>query len=160
MKNLKRSLYFLTVIISIVLWYLLTLSYAQFPAEHWFEFKFIVFMNESMNGDLLKKYGLYSFLTIASIPLAFLILRLKPDSYKRFGDARFATTKEVSKYGYNAKKGIILGQSKWTNKLLISHGPKTVGLSAKPRSGKGVSLVIPNLLTWDGSVVCLSLIHI
>jgi type IV secretion system protein VirD4 len=110
-------------------------------------------MNEIKGGKLFIKNGAIS-ITILMIPvIGFLIVMFEPKSRNRYGDARFARNNEIKKYGYFVDKGIIVGQTKWLGRLLWSYGPKTVGLSAKPRSGKGVSMVVPNLLTWDGSVV-------
>src|SRR5690606_38351118 len=86
----------------------------------------------------------------------YLALNAPNDSKNRFGDSRWAMLNEIIKYGYLGDEGIIIGQTK-NNKLLFSHGPKTVGLSAPPRTGKGTSLVIPNLLNWPGSVVAVDI---
>lgn len=68
-----------------------------------------------------------------------------------YGDARFATSSEIAKSDLNSSKGIIVG--KHNNKYLIFGGQQFVLLAAPTRSGKGVSLVIPNLLNFSESVV-------
>ncbi|MBD4157521.1 type IV secretory system conjugative DNA transfer family protein, partial [Xanthomonas citri pv. citri] len=50
-------------------------------------------------------------------------------------------------------KGIIVG--KWKKRFLLFPGLQFVLLSAPTRSGKGVGIVIPNLLSWEDSVVVL-----
>jgi type IV secretion system protein VirD4 len=67
------------------------------------------------------------------------------------GDARFANDREVRDSGLLGDKGIIVG--KFRGKFLIFGGSQFVLLSAPTRSGKGVGVVIPNLLNWPDSVV-------
>jgi type IV secretion system protein VirD4 len=67
------------------------------------------------------------------------------------GDARFANDGEIRKSGLLGNKGIIVG--KWRNRYLMFDGFQFVLLSAPTRSGKGVGVVIPNLLNWPESVV-------
>ena len=74
------------------------------------------------------------------------------------GDARFANRAEIKKAGLlpdpkavAPDPGILVGQlgDQW----LSLRGQRFVMLSAPTRSGKGVGVVIPNLLTWPHSVV-------
>jgi type IV secretion system protein VirD4 len=69
------------------------------------------------------------------------------------GEARFASTAEIAKAGLFGKNGIIIG--KWKNRFLVFPGLQFVLLAAPTRSGKGVGIVIPNLLNWDESVIVL-----
>jgi type IV secretion system protein VirD4 len=74
------------------------------------------------------------------------------------GDARFATHAEVRRAGLLATDGgpsIIVGR--FRGRLLALPGQLSVMLSAPTRSGKGVGVVIPNLLNWPDSVVVLDL---
>jgi type IV secretion system protein VirD4 len=72
------------------------------------------------------------------------------------GAARFANILEIKKAGLlTADKGIIVG--KYNNRFLVFPGQQFVILAAPTRSGKGVSAAIPNLLTWEDSVVCLDI---
>lgn len=98
---------------------------------------------------------------IISSLLAFALL-LSPAAFffapaKRslFGDARFATKKEIKKTGLLGTKGIILGL--YMRTYLMFGGSQHVIMSAPTRSGKGVGVVIPNLLTWPDSVVVLDI---
>lgn len=68
------------------------------------------------------------------------------------GDARFATASEVRKAGLHAEKGIIIG--KFMGVYLMFDGQQFVLVAAPTRSGKGVAIVLPNLLNFAGSVVC------
>jgi len=81
------------------------------------------------------------------------LLFISPNKKSLFGDARFATKTEIRKAGLLADKGIILGLYKGA--YLMFGGSQHVILSAPTRSGKGVGIVIPNLLTWPDSVVVL-----
>ena len=67
------------------------------------------------------------------------------------GDARFATRREIARAGLLGEHGIILGRL--GNRYLVLPGQQGVELEAPPRSGKGVGLVIPNLLNWPGSTI-------
>lgn len=69
------------------------------------------------------------------------------------GEARFANAKEVAKAGLFGDTGIIVGKA--FGKFLILGGQLFVALAAPTRSGKGVSIVIPNLLNYSDSVVVL-----
>ncbi|PKB14300.1 type IV secretion system protein VirD4 [Novosphingobium kunmingense] len=68
-----------------------------------------------------------------------------------FGSAHWATRSDISKAGLFAEKGVVLG--KFHNNYLRHDGPEHVLCFAPTRSGKGVGLVIPTLLTWPGSVI-------
>lgn len=71
------------------------------------------------------------------------------------GDGRFATTSEVRRAGLNGDKGIIVGYHQGS--YLMLGGQQFVLVAAPTRSGKGVGVVIPNLLNFDDSVVVLDL---
>jgi type IV secretion system protein VirD4 len=58
---------------------------------------------------------------------------------------------KVAQAGLFAKHGIFLGR--YGRRSLILSGQQGVLLSAPPRSGKGVGVVVPNLLLWSDSVV-------
>ena len=73
------------------------------------------------------------------------------------GDARFATAAEVERSGLTrgSGPGIIVGR--YRGKVLKLCGQLSVLLSASTRSGKGVSIVVPNLLNWPHSLVALDI---
>ncbi|WP_293413401.1 type IV secretory system conjugative DNA transfer family protein [Phenylobacterium sp.] len=73
----------------------------------------------------------------------------------RYGDARWARRSEIAQAGLFASEGLVLGRH--GQRPLIFGGDEHVLLAAPTRSGKGVGLVIPNLLSWPGSVVVLDL---
>jgi len=67
------------------------------------------------------------------------------------GSARWAESAEVRKAGLSDSAGVFLGSKH--NDYLRHDGPEHVMAFAPTRSGKGVGLVIPTLLTWPGSAV-------
>ncbi|WP_271009268.1 type IV secretory system conjugative DNA transfer family protein [Paucibacter sp. B51] len=74
------------------------------------------------------------------------------------GDARFATRAEIERAGFFSRDGspaILLGRDR--GRFLSLRGQLSVMLSAPTRSGKGVGVVIPNLLNWPDSVVVLDI---
>lgn len=89
--------------------------------------------------------------TVAAICLAALIVLNQPR--KLHGAARWARSTEVKAAGLLDDKGIILG--KYGSRYLRFGGSEHVLLEAPTRSGKGVGVVIPNLLEWPDSVVVL-----
>src|SRR5581483_4689609 len=68
-----------------------------------------------------------------------------------YGSARWATTAEVAAAGLLGDRGVILGELE--GRYLRHAGPEHVMAFAPTRSGKGVGLVVPTLLSWTGSAV-------
>ena len=101
-----------------------------------------------------KWLNISSGISLASflVPLGFVFSSAKRSLY---GDARFATTREIRKAGLFGEKGIIVGQL--GGKYLMFDGQQHAIISAPTRSGKGVGIVIPNLLNWPDSVVVLDI---
>lgn len=74
------------------------------------------------------------------------------------GDARFATPAEVARAGLTGgSPGPAILVGKYRGKFLTLPGQLSVMLSAPTRSGKGVGIVIPNLLNWPDSAVVLDI---
>ncbi|HMS82671.1 MAG TPA: type IV secretory system conjugative DNA transfer family protein [Nitrospira sp.] len=71
------------------------------------------------------------------------------------GEARFASNSEIQQAGLYGERGVIIG--KVGKRYLIYGGQEFVLLAAPTRSGKGVSIVLPNLLHYDDSVVVLDI---
>ena len=88
------------------------------------------------------------------IPLLGLLFR-SVNQEALHGDARWADHREIRKMGLFRAKGIILSQHE--NRLLRDDGVEHVLVVAPTRSGKGVGIVIPNLLSWPGSAVVLDI---
>ncbi len=77
------------------------------------------------------------------------------------GDARFANTSEIARAGLLGDGSKTLGPAiligRYRGRFLSLPGQLSVMLSAPTRSGKGVGVVIPNLLNWPDSVVVLDI---
>jgi type IV secretion system protein VirD4 len=71
------------------------------------------------------------------------------------GEARFASPAEIQQAGLYGERGLIIG--KVGKRYLVYGGQEFVLLAAPTRSGKGVSIVLPNLLHYDDSVVVLDI---
>lgn len=117
-------------------------------------------------------YGSF-FLMVGMMVLLAIYRAKKEDQRGSYGTARWATEKELVDSGLCGDHGVVLAQSndarfrtetekqgnvKWVmdraGKSLIRHnGPEHVFCFAPTRSGKGVGLVIPTLLTWPASVI-------
>lgn len=69
-----------------------------------------------------------------------------------YGSARWAGEPVLMSARLLTGEGVILGQSS-DGRYLRHNGPEHVKVVAPTRSGKGVGVVIPTLLTWPGSVL-------
>ena len=88
---------------------------------------------------------------VALTALVLLLPRRRP----LHGEARFATRREIAGAGLFGEHGIILGRL--GRRCLMLAGQQGVVLAAPPRAGKGVGVVIPNLLNWPDSVICVDI---
>ena len=68
-----------------------------------------------------------------------------------YGSARWATASEVRTAQLMGPDGVVLGR--FGRHYLRHNGPEHVLCFAPTRSGKGVGLVVPTLLTWPGSCI-------
>ena len=112
----------------------------------------------------LRKRLLVSIATAHLVTLVLLPVALISASRPRrplHGDARFASNSEVKKAGLllndkqAATPSILIGR--FRGHFLALPGQLSVMLSAPTRSGKGVGVVVPNLLNWPDSVVVLDI---
>ncbi|MFH0134842.1 type IV secretory system conjugative DNA transfer family protein [Variovorax sp. VaC1] len=93
-----------------------------------------------------------AFVAVYLVPL-FVLGAVRNGARSLHGDARFATSGEVRTAGLYGEAGIIVG--KYQGQYLMFGGQQFVLLAAPTRSGKGVAIVLPNLLNYNGSVVVL-----
>ena len=71
-----------------------------------------------------------------------------------YGSARWADPVEIDKAGLTGPAGVFLGRVPSKDGAYLRHeGPEHVMAFAPTRSGKGVGLVVPTLLSWPGSAV-------
>ena len=68
-----------------------------------------------------------------------------------YGSTRWAAPAEIKGAGLLGPDGVVLG--KLDREYLRHDGPEHVLCFAPTRSGKGVGLVVPSLLTWPGSAI-------
>jgi type IV secretion system protein VirD4 len=68
-----------------------------------------------------------------------------------YGSARWAEVREMERAGLLGDSGAFLGR--YHGRYLRHDGPEHVMAFAPTRSGKGVGLVVPTLLSWTGSAV-------
>jgi type IV secretion system protein VirD4 len=68
-----------------------------------------------------------------------------------YGSARWAEPDEVKAAGLLGHDGVVLGR--YDEHYLRHDGPEHILCFAPTRSGKGVGLVVPSLLTWPGSAI-------
>ena len=120
------------------------------PAFFWWWFAFDAYAHEIFvtGGFIAGAGGIASFI----VAVAMSVWRAR--EVKRattYGSARWANEREIRKAGLLHPDGVLLGR--WHTAYLRHHGPEHVLCFAPTRSGKGVGLVVPTLLTWPGSAI-------
>jgi type IV secretion system protein VirD4 len=122
----------------------------QPPAFFWWWFAYDAYAREIFNeGAYIAASG---GIAAAIVAIAMSVWRAR--EMKRvttYGSARWAETHEVGEAGLLGFDGVMLGQ--WRDQYLRHDGPEHVLCFAPTRSGKGVGLVVPTLLTWPGSAI-------
>ena len=91
---------------------------------------------------------------IAAVVVAVAMSIWRAREFKRvttYGSARWAEPREVHEAGLLGHDGVLIGR--WRDHYLRHDGPEHVLCFAPTRSGKGVGLVVPTLLTWPGSAI-------
>jgi type IV secretion system protein VirD4 len=111
---------------------------------------------DSSMGKKIQSYGSFGF-GLAGIIWFFLVYKIFENNQSLYGDARFASISEIRSQGLfkNTPDSIIVGHM--GGKYLYYGGQRFALLAAPTRSGKGVGIVIPNLLTYSGSCVVLDI---
>jgi len=114
------------------------------PYQYWFYY--------GAGQDVQVRLGssmLGAFVLLAA-PVA---LFFAPAKRSLFGDARFATKREIQRAGLLGIKGIIIGRM--FGVYLTFSGPQHISVNAPTRGGKNVAIVTPNLLNYPESIVAL-----
>lgn len=91
---------------------------------------------------------------VAAVAVATTMSVMRAREAKRvttYGSARWAEAREIRQAGLLGDDGVVLGR--WRGEYLRHDGPEHVLCFAPTRSGKGVGLVVPTLLTWPGSAI-------
>lgn len=107
------------------------------------------------DASVMKWLLLAGGIALAVVFLPLMLIVFSPTKQSLYGDARFATLLEIRRAGLLGHEGIIVGRL--GNKYLMFGGQQHAIISAPTRSGKGVGIVIPNLLNWPESVVVLDI---
>jgi type IV secretion system protein VirD4 len=102
-----------------------------------------------IEGAIIAASG--GFIAIAAAILMSVWRAREAQNVDTYGSARWAKPDEVKAAGLLGPDGVVLGKLK--DNYLRHDGPEHVLCFAPTRSGKGVGLVIPSLLTWPGSAI-------
>ena len=122
--------------------------------QPWMVYEFIhTYGTTGRAGALLGESFVWGLLLTVASSLPIFFLR-RPTWY---GDARWANGREIRKAQLHATQGLVLGKK--AGQLLTNNEPIHALVAAPTRSGKGVGVVIPNLLLWPGSVIVLDIKH-
>ena len=120
------------------------------PAFFWWWFSYDAYAPEIFTqGAFIAASG--GFIAIAvAIGMSVWRAREAKDA-ATYGSARWAGKDEVKAAGLLDPDGVVLGR--YEREYLRHDGPEHVLCFAPTRSGKGVGLVVPSLLTWPGSAI-------
>ena len=102
-----------------------------------------------IEGAIIAASG--GFIAIAVAILMSVWRAREAQSVDTYGSARWAKLDEIKDADLLGPDGVVLGKLK--EDYLRHNGPEHVLCFAPTRSGKGVGLVIPTLLTWPGSAI-------
>jgi type IV secretion system protein VirD4 len=120
------------------------------PALLWWWFTYDAYAHDIfVNGGFIAASG-----GIAAIVAAVAKSVWRASAVKRittYGSARWAEKREIRRAGLLRPEEVLLGR--WRGEYLRHDGPEHVLCFAPTRSGKGVGLVVPTLLTWAGSAI-------
>ena len=129
---------------------LLGFSFYLPPAFFWWWYGFDAYAPSIfIEGAFIAASG--GFLSIA-VAIGMSVWRAREaKKVETYGSARWAETEEVKGAGLLGPDGVVLGR--YDRGYLRHDGPEHVLCFAPTRSGKGVGLVVPSLLTWPGSSI-------
>ncbi len=120
------------------------------PAFFWWWFSFDAYAPAIfVEGGIIAASG--GFLAIAAAIMMSIIRARETGNVATYGSARWAEDKEIESAGLLGPDGVVLGR--YSQNYLRHDGPEHVLCFAPTRSGKGVGLVVPTLLTWPGSCI-------
>ena len=120
------------------------------PAFFWWWYFYDAYAPEIFTkGAFIAASG--GFITIA-VAIGMSVWRAREaKSAATYGSARWAEKEELKAAGLLSPDGVVLGR--YERDYLRHDGPEHVLCFAPTRSGKGVGLVVPSLLTWPGSAI-------
>ncbi|WP_432475219.1 conjugal transfer protein TraG [Brucella anthropi] len=114
----------------------------------WFSFDAYTPAIFTEGGIIAVSGGLFA--VVAAITMSMIRSR-EARNVATYGSARWAEDKEIRAAGLLGPDGVVLGR--YDCDYLRHDGPEHVLCFAPTRSGKGVGLVVPTLLTWPGSCI-------
>ena len=137
------------------IWAVLYYLVSGFPIESARPWTMFVTILEFSNEDyIMRRASLTGLGLIAAIGIT-IFLYFRNRMHNPLGDAKFAGEPDIKNAGLRSSEGLLLG--KYKGKYLMDNGQTHVLVSAPTGSGKGVGVVIPNLLNWNGSAVVLDI---
>ncbi|WP_449045758.1 conjugal transfer protein TraG [Paracoccus versutus] len=120
------------------------------PAFFWWWYFYDAYAPTVFNiGGIIAASG--GFLAIGIAILMSVWRAREAEDVETYGSARWAKPNEIREAGLLGPDGVVLG--KLGDDYLRHNGPEHVLCFAPTRSGKGVGLVVPTLLTWPGSAI-------
>ncbi len=120
------------------------------PAFFWWWFSFDAYAPAIfVEGGIIAVSG--GFIAIVAAILMSIIRAREARNVATYGSARWAEDREIRAAGLLGPDGVVLGRH--TQDYLRHDGPEHVLCFAPTRSGKGVGLVVPTLLTWPASAI-------
>jgi type IV secretion system protein VirD4 len=118
------------------------------PAFFWWWFAYDAYAPPIFyRGAAIAASG--GFISIA-VAIAMSVWRARKRA-ETYGSARWADAKDIRRAGMLGDDGVILGR--YRRRYLRHDGAEHILCFAPTRSGKGVGLVVPTLLTWPGSCI-------
>ena len=139
-------------------WILLTWVHSHQSTEFTTIFQYLYhYGDHPVHGTKIKISAFIGFLAPLLLLIFFAAALLVRKEENLYGKARFAKSSELQKAGFfkSTENSIVVG--KQGNQYLFYSGQQFALLAAPTRSGKGVGIVIPNLLSYQGSMVVLDI---
>lgn len=121
-------------------------------ARYWWAYH-----DHALQGHVIRSSGAvgYGVPALLAIGLAAaMLLRRKPNLY---GNARFACLSDLRRHKMLSADDTAIVVGRKDGRYIYFNGQQFALLAAPTRSGKGVGVVIPNLLSYQGSVVVLDI---
>ena len=120
------------------------------PAFFWWWFAFDAYAPPIFyKGALIAASGGFAAIIVA---IAMSVWRARERrKAETYGSARWASRREIRAAGMLGGEGVVLGR--FGSDYLRHDGAEHILCFAPTRSGKGVGLVVPTLLTWPGSCI-------
>ncbi len=167
MKRLILSLIILSCFVSILIGWHLAVGFDPFDTRWWVWIAQVIEQTGGLPNELLHPiYWAGAGMVVAIAVSMFVMLRPGTrnitggvDARDTHGSAHWSSWRDVKRAGLINKTGVTVGGFKRATGTtpLLHDGPEHIMCFAPTRSGKGVSLVLPTLLSWQESVLVLDI---